>query len=318
MSNFIIFSTNEDYYKIVYKDVIGRSNVKYVVSPVENNSLWLRSIYKLLMSPKLSILFRRFRKYLNPLYDRKFKNGERTIYLFFYGRLPWIEYGLLDYLKAKHPNCLTVCYFQDLISKKNVDINAVKSKFDLVISYDKRESEKYSLPYEPTPFSLIPISQGKNVVSDVYFIGQAKERLSEIHRIFDILTNNGYVCDFYILGVPKECQRTEKGLHYINKSISYLENLEKVKSSRIILELMQTGAVGYTLRTWEAIAHNKILLTNNAYLKGSSLEIKYNICVFDTKNFDVDKLRDFKEKKYKYEEDFSPIKLLDRIDKYGN
>lgn len=318
MSNFVIFSTPEDYYRIIYSDVIGRDNVKYVVSPVENKSSCIRFIYKLLMSPKLAFLFRRFRKYLSPLYDRKFGNNERTVYLFFYGRLPWIEYGLLDYLKAKHPDCLTVCYFQDLISKKDVNINQVKSQFDLVISYDKREAEKYSLPYEPTPFSLIPIEQGNNIVSDVYFIGLAKERLPEIHRLFDILTSNGYICDFYIGGVPKESQRTEKGLHYIEKSISYLENLEKVKSSRIVLELMQTDAVGDTLRTWEAIAYSKILLTNNAYLEGTSLEDKYNICVFNAENFDVDKLRNFKEKKYIYEEDFSPIKLLDRINKYGN
>lgn len=317
MSNYIIYSTKEDYYKVIYRDVTENENVEFIVSPVCDRSMLLRFLYKLMMSPKLAFLFKMFRRLLNPLYDRTFNNEERNIYLFFYGRLEWVNYGLLDYLKRNHPDCLTVCYFQDLIAKKKVDISKVKSQFDLVLNYDEEEAEKYSLMYAPTPFSFVKQSNMSQTDTDVYFVGQAKERLCEIYDMFNLLSSNGFKCDFYIAGVLEDKQIHKDGLHFIEKKFSYLENLEKVSHCKIALELMQFGAVGYTLRTWEAIAYNKVLLTNNTSLKNSKLAEKYNILTFEKIDNDViDQLKTFKRKKYTYKNEFSPINLLKKIDEY--
>lgn len=318
MSNYIIYSTKEDYYRVIYRDVINWENVEFIVSPVAERSFLLRLLYKVMMSPKLAFLFKRFRSCLNSLYDRVFDNEERTIYLFFYGRLEWVDYGLLDYLKKKHPDCLTVCYFQDLIAKKKVDINKVKTQFDLVLNYDEEEAEKYSLIYAPTPFSYVKQNDISKIETDVYFVGQAKERLNEIYEMFNLLSSNGFKCDFYIAGVSEDKQIHTEGLHFIDETFSYLENLEKVSHCKIALELMQSGAVGYTLRTWEAIAYNKELLTNNTSLKHSKLAEKYNILTFEKIDNDViDQLKAFKRKEYTYNNEFSPIKLLKEIDEYG-
>lgn len=318
MSNYIIYSTKEDYYKVIYRDVIEKENVEFIVSPVSERSLLLRFLYKVMMSPKLTFLFKRFRRLLNPLYDRTFNNEERNIYLFFYGRLEWVDYGLLGYLKRKHPDCLTVCYFQDLIAKKKLDINKVKSQFDLVLNYDEDEAEKYSLMYAPTPFSFVKQSEMSQIDSDVYFVGQAKERLNEIYDMFNLLSSNGFKCDFYIAGVSEDKQIKKDGFHFINKKFSYIENLEKISHCKIALELMQTGAVGYTLRTWEAIAYNKLLLTNNTSLKHSKLAERYNILTFEKIDDEVvDQLKTFKKKEYTYNNEFSPNKLLKEIDEYG-
>lgn len=318
MSNYIIYSTKEDYYRVIYRDVINWENVEFIVSPVAERSFLLRLLYKVMMSPKLAFLFKKIRSCLNPLYDRVFDNEERTIYLFFYGRLEWVGYGLLDYLKKKHPDCLTVCYFQDLIAKKKVDINKVKEQFDLVLNYDEEEAEKYSLIYAPTPFSYVKQNDISKIETDVYFVGQAKERLNEIYEMFNLLSSNGFKCDFYIAGVSEDKQIQTEGLHFIDKTFSYLENLKKVSHCKIALELMQSGAVGYTLRTWEAIAYNKVLLTNNTSLKHSKLADKYNILTFEKIDNDViDQLKAFKRKQYTYNNEFSPIKLLKEIDEYG-
>lgn len=318
MSNYIIYSTKEDYYRVIYRDVINWENVEFIVSPVAERSFLLRLLYKVIMSPKLAFVFKRFRNCLNPLYDRVFNNTDRTIYLFFYGRLEWVEYGLLDYLKRKHPDCLTVCYFQDLIAKKKVDIKKVKTQFDLVLNYDEEEAEKYSLIYAPTPFSYVKQKNMQKIETDVYFVGQAKERLNEIYEMFNLLSSNGFKCDFYIVGVSEDKQIKKNGLHFINKKISYLENLEKISHCKIALELMQSGAVGYTLRTWEAIAYNKLLWTNNTSLKHSKLAEKYNILTFEKIDDEVvNQLKTFRNKEYTYKNEFSPINLLKRIDEYG-
>ena len=82
MSNFVIFSTKEDYYKVIYNDIIGIENVRFIVSPVANRSLFVRALYKVMMSPKLDFIFKRYRYLLNVLYDRQFDNEDRTVYLF--------------------------------------------------------------------------------------------------------------------------------------------------------------------------------------------------------------------------------------------
>lgn len=318
MSNFVIFSTKEDYYKVIYNDIIGKENVRFIVSPVANRSLFIRALYKVMMSPKLDFIFKRYRYLLNVLYDRQFDNEDRTVYLFFYGRLPWVDNRLLEYLKKKHKDCMTVCYFQDLIAKKNVDIEKVKSQFDVVLDYDEKEANKYNLIYAPTPFSYIKLDGVSNEETDVYFVGKAKERLHEIYEVFDLLTAHGFKCDFYIADVQEKDQIKKTGLHYINKSLSYLENLKKVSKAKIILELMQTGAIGYTLRTWEAIAYNKILLTNNTSLNNTPLVEAYNVLAFDKfDNTAIEKLKTFKKKCYTYKNEFSPTKLLKLIDEYG-
>lgn len=318
MSNFIIYSTKEDYYKVIYHDIIGKGNVKFIVSPVANRNLFIRFVYKVMMSPKLDFIFKRIRFILNPLFDRDLGNNERYVYLFFYGRLPWVENHILEYLKKKHKDCLTVCYFQDLIAKKNVDIEKVKSQFDLVLDYDEEEANKYNLVYAPTPFSYLQLDNSTEKETDVYFVGKAKERLRNIYAVFDLLTSHGFKCDFYIADVPEEKQVRKTGLHYIHKSLSYMENLQKASKAKILLELMQTGATGYTLRTWEAIAYNKILLTNNTSLNKTSLVDRYNILAFDKINERaINQLSAYKKKEYTYKNEFSPTKLLMKIDEYG-
>lgn len=319
MSNFIIYSTKEDYYKVIYHDIIEKENVRFIVSPVANRSLFIRTLYKVMMSSKLDFIFKKFRSLLNCLYDRYFDNEDRTVYLFFYGRLPWVDNHLLEYLKKKHKSCLTVCYFQDLIAKKNVDIEKVKSQFDLVLDYDEEEAKNFNLVYAPTPFSYIKLDDVSTSETDVYFIGKAKERLQEIFDVFNLLTAHGFKCDFYIADVPEKRQIKRAGLHYIDKNLSYLENLKKVSKAKIVLELMQTGAIGYTLRTWEAIAYNKVLLTNNTSLNKTPLVNQYNILAFDKLDeAAIEKLKAYRKKCYTYKNEFSPTKLLRKIDEYGN
>jgi len=54
---------------------------------------------------------------------------------------------------------------------------------------------------------------------------------------------------------------------YLDKFMPYEENLEYIKRSKCLLEIMQEGGNGYILRTCEAVAYNKKIITNNKILK---------------------------------------------------
>jgi len=93
----------------------------------------------------------------------------------------------------------------------------------------------------------------------------------------------------------------------------YEENLEYIKRSKCLLEIMQEGGNGYILRTCEAVAYNKKIITNNKILKDSEFYDENMISIFDNiEDIDIEFITNqngcYKDKNY-----FSPIKLLEKV-----
>lgn len=182
--------------------------------------------------------------------------------------------GIISIAKNYFKNAKFVFIFSDKVEyfKKNYkdfpSIDVLKSNFDLVITYNLSDVEKYGLvldrpvlpEYEKINSNLFGLK------SDVFFVGGNKGRLKEIYEIFDICQKNNLVCDFHINGVPEQLQKHSDQIVY-NKFISYAEVLERAKRSNCILNIIQDDGAGITLRDYESIYFNKYLLTNNYALK---------------------------------------------------
>lgn len=287
-TNYVIYATSEDYYKLMYKDIIDKPNVLYLSSsPIDNRYNVYGLLYRIIRRiNKRFLRFWLFNRIPVPHLD-----PDTPIYfVFFYGRLHWVNDGFIDFLKNKYPISRYICYFQDLISiREYIDINKVKKDFDLVISYDAHEAQQYSIEYYPTPFTYIDVKQNPQYETDVYFLGRPKGRLNLILQMYDNLVRLGYKCDFYISDVQTEQKVVRTGIHYID-SMSYFENLEHVVSCRILLEIVQDNSVGCTLRTWEAIVYKKKLLTNNKYLQTTPYYSSY-ATIIDGDVFDAEYLK---------------------------
>lgn len=271
MYNFVIFQTPDDYFRLSQQDLQNIDNVKYIDQfPYKANKL-VRKIYRLHFSDKINRRIELplnielpFRQFWNPFYFKNDFDNDKPIVFIFCGRYAfWAKYDLIDFLKKKYPNSKFVCFFQDIIKDhKRISIEEVKRKFDLVISYDYGDAKKYSLEYHPTIFSKLHVTEDSSIPScDVYFVGAAKNRLDQIHDAYDILTGQGLMCDFYIINVPDHLQRKCKGLHYI-PYMDYYTNLQHVLKCKGILEILQNGAVGASLRMKEALIFNKYFITN--------------------------------------------------------
>lgn len=271
MYNFVFFQTPDDYFRISQKDLQKIDNVVYIDRfPYKANG-FVRKIHKAHFSDKINKSIEvplkielPFRKIWNPFYFRGQFSNNNPIAFVFCGRYAfWAKYGLLDYLKRKYPRSKYVCFFQDIVKDhKRISIEEVKRLFDLVISYDLGDSDRYKLEYHPTIFSKIDVAKNDNIPScDVYFVGAAKNRLNEIYNAYDILTAQGVKCDFYIINVPVHLQRICEGIHYITY-MDYYTNLQHVQKCKGILEILQKGAVGASLRMKEALMFNKYFVTN--------------------------------------------------------
>lgn len=271
--NYIIAGGNAEYYNVAYSDLRDLPNVVYFSGYIDGIH---SRIKRLLARVNFNIRLNRWmktplRKVVNPwLFPHKF-DGENLCFIFFECQYAVINTDYIEYLRKKYPNAKFVLYMQDLVSSlPYYDINRYKRVFDLILSYDKGDCERYGLLYYPTPYSKISMQQTITEDIDVFFCGASKNRYDEIISAYRKCTSEGLKCKFFVTGVPVDKQVAGEGLVY-NRPITYKENLAYISKSKCILEILQKNASGYSLRLWEAIMYDKHLLTNNT----SVVESKY-------------------------------------------
>ncbi|MFW5982955.1 MAG: hypothetical protein ACOCQ4_00500 [bacterium] len=318
--NFVFFASDFHCYETSYGDIIGLDNVRYLNNFIPKRNAIARLLYKIHHSKKIN-------KHINlPLksiwFPSYFKNDfikkKPICFIFSSDWFFLVELGFLEYLKKKFPDSKFVVFFQDLIDlKRNLDINVFKKKFDLLISFDHREANKYNIAYSPLVNSKSKLDLSSSLPeTDVYFLGAAKNRLDEIISAYEILKAKNLNCDFYITGVPKEKQKYTDEIHYIN-SMQYIDNLKHLVKSKSILEIMQKGGHGYTQRMVEAITYDKKIITNNPEVRNDPFYNSKNILSF--KNIEEITgnslfFENFNRKTdHKYKDEISPIRLLEFI-----
>lgn len=264
--NFVFFQVPHDYYKISMNDVFSLSNVKYYDNYPYFGGKFLRFLHKVHFSGKiLPIISLPFKKIWNPYYfENTFADDKPICFIFTGATAIWAKSGLISYLKSKYNKSRFVCFYQDIIeSYKFITLYEIKHYFDIVMSYNKTDAEKYGLLYHPTQYSSIEIPKNDFIpYSDVYFLGAAKNRFESIIKAFEYFKANGLKCDFYVTDVPRKERKYTNEIKYI-KHMSYIENLQHIDKTKAILELMQEKSTGFTLRMWEAITYEKLLITNN-------------------------------------------------------
>lgn len=190
-------------------------------------------------------------------------------------------------------------------------------KVDIALSFDHADAEKYGMDYYPLVYSPCDMGEDDSIPeSDVYFVGKAKDRLPAILAAYEKLRDAGLRCDFYLTGVAPEDQKYADEITY-GTQMSYKENLRHVKKTRCLLEIMQGGGHGYTLRACEAIMYDKKMLTNNPEIEHAPFYKPELISVFrDARDIDTEFVkREPYAVDYGWKEQLSPLRLLEYIDR---
>ena len=195
----------------------------------------------------------------------KFDTDKPCCYVFLGGKYISEEKKLYDYIKKLNPENKVVILCGDLIAKKNWDIDIVKSRCDILLTYDECESETYGAVYYPWMSfygATKPVTTPDSFENDVYFVGFAKDRLPEIHQTYETLSKSGLKCKFIVCGTEEADRINGEGLCY-SDPVSYDENIENIRNSRCVLEIIQGGSSAPTLRLSEAVTYKRKLITNN-------------------------------------------------------
>ncbi|MBS6181124.1 hypothetical protein MKC91_13045 [[Clostridium] innocuum] len=191
-----------------------------------------------------------------------------------------------------------------------------KDLYDLVMTFDFDDEKNYRFCKIDLPYSIDVKKEEKRLKKyDIFFIGQSKQRLPEILKIIDQLSSK-VVYRFFLTGIKKKNILTENNDVVINRPLPYHKVIEYIKETNTILEIINSTQTGITLRTYEAIAFNKKLVTNNKNIKNFKYYDPRFMRIIDTNRItedDIDFIKMDIEVDYKYENDYSPINLLNKI-----
>ena len=318
---YVIAGADNDFYDVAFEAVRNKhEDITYLRTPMELSPPIIRFLrdrhfgrrINMIVNLPFKSIWNRF-MFNNPYT----KSDDLCFVIFGANYVQYVELGVFESLRKRYPGCKIVCYFQDLASKCDYPhLERLKNHFDLILSFDQKDCEIYGWTYYPLVYSTVDIEESNNIQeSDIYFVGKAKDRLGEIISFFEKCDENGLRCDFHIVGVPDD-QQVHKDKIVYRKQMPYAENLQRIKKTRCMLEIMQQGGHGYTLRYCEAIALGRKLVTNNPEIKTAPFFNDRFISVFENiRDFNPQFIMDgVKDVDYNYIDELSPIRLLEFID----
>lgn len=224
---------------------------------------------------------------------------------------------------------MEVKYLEKVGSRKNVEIvlvnvNVVEKKkkliderihcFSKIFSFDKNDCEKYGYIYHPTIYSKPQLIGRQGIESDAFFVGSyTSERYEKLIQLHNTITGKSGKTDFHIIGVPRSEKRIS-GIEY-NRHMSYSEVIQRSLTSNCIVEIMNPGQSGLTLRAMEAICLNKKLITDNESVSQLDYYSRGFIRIFNqVSESDIDFVMRTEPVDYQYRNDFSPNQLITHIE----
>ena len=324
--NYVYFNANcnekvidpNEYNSICTRDIEALDNVEVVQVPLQKSPWLFRKLFNVHNDVRINRrLSLPFKKIWFPYYFKaNFKDNLPFCFVF---ASTSYSFEYIDYLRKKYPNCKVVKIHRDLVkishSNPQYSEENMNKVFDLRLTFDPGEAQKYNMIHFNEIESIIPIEIDSNYpLTDVFFAGKAKDRLPKLIDAYDRFTSFGLRCDFFITHVNKEDQIQRAGITYSDKFMPYKEMLFRSVNARFMFDINQPGAVGYTSRFLEAVMYNKRFITDNKAVKDTDYYKTGDILYYE-KVTDINK--DFFDKEiaeYHYNGEFSPIHLLDKID----
>ncbi len=195
-----------------------------------------------------------------------------------------------------------VLYMWDALKNKNKNVKNIFKHFDKVLSFDKKDCEKYGFVFRPLffPSFCLDICGEEKHIYDVSFIGTAhSDRAKITYQMAQICKNNNWNYYFYLFAQGRfmffKNYLFDKYFRKLSKmKITHSSTLRKdlvyniMSSSNCILDINHPQQTGLTMRTIETLGFNKKLLTTNETIKEYDFYNANNIMVFDRLSPQID------------------------------
>ena len=314
----------------LFRDLEGRPDTEILVArPKKIRNVFLKLVQRVHNHHALNSIVRLpFRQ----IWDEKirFKLDENGNYCIVYldGSLLHLDRNYLDKV-FRMENTRNVLVLINSLNAASLSMMEVKPmigqfKWDAIYTFDPEDARTqnyrelgccyYSMRDPAELLQKYPCE----TMNDVYFTGGLKGARDEmILSMFKKLDDAGLKADFHLMYWGKK--RLQKKLyadkiHYFTDWMSYENVLAGVLRSKVIIEILQEGQNGPSLRYYEAVCYNKKLLSNNPHIVNFPY---YDPCYMkhfsSLDDIDLEWIAEDTKVDYHYKGDFSPIHLLELV-----
>ena len=312
--SYIVVGYGYDYYKYVYRQLDYFTNTFFVED--WPSSKMIRRVYNRL--PLKRFWLAAYIRFLRRVAEKMHLNKENKIcFVLLAGGVNnvFLRHGLCAKIRDTFVNSKVVFFINDLVSRTNQPVLLMKEQADLVYSFDPNDCERYGLIYHVIPYSDFNFHVVNQPEYDVVFVGAAKDRLKDLLKIHSYLSGKGVKCGFIIIEVKDEDQVQAEGITY-SERITYEENLRLLQNGNCILDVIQGGSKGNTIRVGEAIIMGKKLLSNNTNIPNNGVyDEQYMRCFDKAEDIDVAFVLDRTPVSYEIKEHMYPTDLFANIEK---
>jgi len=190
------------------------------------------------------------------------------------------RYDFVEYIADNFPHVRIIvwywnpvfsCFEPNKLNRKNIEY----------WSFDEEDCEKYSLKFNTTfYFNDIELDKNLPLKFDIIFLGADKKRKILLDKINKCLVDKKLKTLFHI--VPDKDKPNPQNI----KPLQYGDYLKLVSQSNCILDYVQNGQSGNTVRTMESIFLRKKLITNDKNIIKERFYDPSNIFILDHDDFD--------------------------------
>lgn len=230
-----------------------------------------------------------------------------------------LEY--LEYFKTIHPNVKLIALFHDSLHAGSPHLTLVKDKlksgiWEHILTYDKYDAMEFGFIWIGyTYYSAYTEVVPSNYKSDLFCVSTDRGRNDVFAGVYNYLTERGVACNFNIVNrMGGNLPGTKVRL--MRQFMPYEEVVAQIKSSKCILEVLQPNQATQTIRYLEAVVYNKKLLTNNPKIEELPFyDSRYMKCFKSIEDIDYNWIKEDCTVNFDYQNEFSPIHLIDILEK---
>ncbi len=313
---YIVLSAGQEWNLYSWESTKDNPNIEFInelFTPIILKNFWWRKIFR------NKLLYKIF--WFSYICSRlKITNCQTILIIYDWHFLTKSPY-ILNLLKKKYKNLTTVYCFTNLSKVTGAKtfgiLFSLKNTYDQVYAFDKLDSEKFGFNYSKLVYAPIRENIATNVKPeyDLFYIGQAKDRLKQLIDIFKHAKKEGLKCKFFITGVPQNQQYSDPDITY-NQNLSYKDVLTYISKSKGIVDAIQGDSTGMTIKVCEAVFWDKKLITTNVQVENEPYFKVNNILIYNN-NISLTEFMNLNfipyTNKDRYE--FSPYRLFKQIEK---
>lgn len=234
---------------------------------------------------------------------------------------PWVYTPeFFDWVKKKFNAKIALCCLNIFKDKrhpqiKQVPLQDIKRRVDIVYSSDPVDAELFGLSGFEDIYAPMPDYAGSEVKRDLFYVGADKNRAPILLAICKRL--KGAKLLIHLVGNRKYTGAYKVLQNYVPKEAAFLpyrKVIQTVAESNCILEIVESGQKGMTLRWMEALTYNKKLLTNNENARNYKYYNPEYVQIFQNADeIDVEFVKKRIKVDYGYQGDYDPQKFVRRI-----